>query len=161
MNIEFKSLIRILLILGSIVVINLNSDFDDILLTILMLLGVIVDFIKIENSVKELFSILVFWVIYTILIKLYSWNDLRFYYDILFQTELLKMLIIGFIYFKFKKNEMQNSIISKLWIIALFLLLSEVALNSTYGFQSIYIITIIFSLTYSIIKSYKIHNSEK
>ena len=156
MNIQVKSIVRTSLILGSIVVINLNSDFDDILLTILMLAGVIIDFIKIEKSVKESISILLFWFIFMVVI--FFWKNVYFFNNGLFLTELVKILIMGFISYRFEKNEMQNSIISKLWIVAFFLLLSEIALNSTLGFQSIYLITLMFSLTYSILKSYKLQN---
>jgi hypothetical protein len=147
-----RNLLRLALILSSIIVISIKYNNYDIIVTALMLFGVVIEFIKTEESKIEPITTLIFWLSYVGII--YYWKKLNVVDSPLIHLELIKTVVFSFILLKIEKNNIQNSIFSKFWIVVLFIFLSEIALNSTFGFYGIYLISAMISILFTIINTY-------
>ncbi len=147
-----RNLLRLALILSSIIVISIKYNNYDIIVTALMLFGVVIEFIKTKESKIEPITTLIFWLSYVGII--YYWKKLNVVDSPLIHLELIKTVVFSFILLKIEKNNIQNSIFSKFWIVVLFIFLSEITLNSTFGFYGIYLISAMISILFTIINTY-------
>ena len=155
-NFKFKLIQRVLFILSIFLITNIDCSIQDILIFFLMFIGLILEFIQTEKSNRELISIFSYWFI--IINIIFYWKKVYLYNLPLLQLELIKLTIISFVGFKFKNN-IQNSIFTKLSLITLVLYLSEITLNSTFSFFIIYFPSVVLLILYSIINAYNLRSS--
>ncbi|TDO99193.1 hypothetical protein [Flavobacterium sp. 245] len=143
-----KLIIRFFLILtASVVLFKFNYlDNYDLIIEFLLIIGLVLNYRKNENTVEAL-SNYFYWPIMMFVIFLYTKISLFSFIDAFIILLGLKTFILFLSYFKYKKVAVVSSYLSKIWIFTFYLYLTEIMLNSTHGFKSLfYYIGIISSI---------------
>ncbi len=143
-----KLIIRFFLILTASVVLfkfNYLANYD-LIIEFLLIIGLILNYRKNENT-AEVLSNYFYWPIMMFVIFLHIKISFFSFIDAFIILLGLKTFVLFLNYFKYKKVAVVSSYLSKIWIFTFYLYLTEIMLNSTHGFKSLfYIIGIISSI---------------
>ncbi len=93
----------------------------------------------------EAFSYYIFWIVafFSIIISIYvQFNYFEFEHDFAFfhfpikEVFVIKLIVFIVSFIKYKSIIVTNTILSKLWLVVIFLHFTSILLNSTYGFET-------------------------
>jgi len=134
-----KLIIRFLLLLTTCVVLFRYKYLEnyDLIVEILLIIGLILNYRKNENTVEAL-SNYFYWPIMIAIIFLSTAINFFSFIDAFVILLELKMLVLFLNYFKYKKVAVVSSYLSKIWIFTFYLYLTEIMLNSTHGFKNLF-----------------------
>ncbi|SMO90344.1 hypothetical protein SAMN06265349_106162 [Flavobacterium resistens] len=134
-----KLIIRFFLILTASVVLFKFNYFDnyDLIIEFLLIIGLILNYRKNENT-AEAISNYFYWPIMMFVIFLHAKISLFSFIDAFIILLCLKTLVLFLNYFKYKKISVTSSYLSKFWIFIFYMYLTEIILNSTHGFKSLF-----------------------
>lgn len=105
------------------------------LVVISLLVGLILNY-KITEEKADIISNYIFWVSFPILIYLLRGFPLINLTDSLLLVLTIKAVVLFYSFMKYKKISVTSSYLSKYWIFIVFVFLSEIILNTTYGLKS-------------------------
>ncbi|WP_431242002.1 hypothetical protein ACQ9BO_18920 [Flavobacterium sp. P21] len=134
-----KLIIRFFLILTtSVILFKFNYlNYYDLIIATLLLIGLILNYRKNEN-VAEVISNYFYWPIMMYVIFLHTKISLFSFIDAFLILLCFKTLVLFLNYFKYKKVAVVSSYLSKIWIFVFYLYLTEIIINSTHGFKSLF-----------------------
>ena len=110
------------------------TTFYDIISVLFLSLGLMMSYK--EDRSKNIYNSLsnyLFWFFVTIMILLIKGESICNGSNIFIILLVVKIIPLIMIFIKFKKIEVTSSFLSKIWILTIFIYLSELILNSTHG----------------------------
>jgi len=115
-------------------------NYSDIIITVILFFGLFLTYRENrEESLLNTLSNYFFWLTTSVLILLFKNEDIFNIRNIFLTIFLLKLVGVILTYTKFKKIEVTNTILTKVWIFSLSIYLIELILNSTHGTKNLFL----------------------
>ncbi len=152
-----KILIKLLLMMVAILVCLLRDYFNlyDIFIFIILIMSLIVEFFQKKESI-EFITTYMLWIVLSVIVLFLREIEIIDVDNIFLKVLIFKIILVGFNYWRFKKIEVPNTILSKVWLISLFLYLSEIILNTTHGTKTLFLLTSVISIIESALVIFKL-----
>ena len=148
-------IIRVLLFALTLTFLFNNFEYSDFILTFLLLIGLILNYKQTNESKIGVLSDYLFWIVELIVIAYFKKIDIFIIKDSFLILFVLKIAVLLFSYLKYRNMWVTSTVISKIWVLTLFMYLSEIIINTTQGLKSICFLLGVISVVESFIIIFK------